>query len=84
MPIFWGFPGGLAGKESTCNEGDLGLIPGLGRSPGEGNSYPLQDSGLGNSVMGLQGVRLSDSHFYIFHYLIFSHYLLLLFLTFYI
>ena len=37
---------GSVGKESACNEGDLGLIPGLGRSPGEGNSYPLQYSGL--------------------------------------
>ena len=36
------FPGGLAGKESACNAGDLGSIPGLGRSPGEGNGYPLQ------------------------------------------
>ena len=36
-----GFPGGLAGKESACNEGDLGLIPGLGRSPGEGKGYPF-------------------------------------------
>ena len=34
------------GKESACSEGDQGLIPGLGRSPGEGNRYPLQDSGL--------------------------------------
>ena len=42
--VFLGFPGGSAGKESTCNAGDLGLIPGLGRSPGEGTSYPLQDS----------------------------------------
>ena len=33
---FWGFPYGLAGKESACNAGDLGSIPGLGRSPGEG------------------------------------------------
>ena len=39
-----GFPGGSAGKKSTCNEGDLGLIPGLGRSPGEGNGYPHQYS----------------------------------------
>ena len=45
-----GFPGGSAGKESTCNEGDLGSIPGLGRSPGEGNSYLLQYSGLENSM----------------------------------
>ena len=37
-PVFMGFPGGSAGKESTCNVGDLGLIPGLGISPGEGNS----------------------------------------------
>ena len=36
-----GFPGGSDNKESACNEGDLGLIPGLGRSPGEGNNYPL-------------------------------------------
>ena len=39
-----------AGKESSSNVGDLGLIPGLGRSPGEGNSYPLQYSGLENST----------------------------------
>ena len=45
-----GFPCGSAGKESTCNVGDLGLISGLGRSPAEGNSYPLQYSGLENSV----------------------------------
>ena len=37
-----GFPHGSAGKEFTCNAGDLGSIPGLGRSPGEGKSYPLQ------------------------------------------
>ena len=36
-----GFPGGSVGKESACNAGDLGLIPGSGRSPGEGNDYPL-------------------------------------------
>ena len=36
-----GFPGGSAGKESACNAGDLGLIPGLGRYPGEGNDSPL-------------------------------------------
>ena len=38
------------GKESACNAGDLGSIPGLGRSPGEGNGYPLQYSGLENSI----------------------------------
>ena len=45
-----GFPGGSEGKESTCNTGDLGLVPGLGRSPGEGNGYPLQYYGLENST----------------------------------
>ena len=45
-----GLPCGSAGKESTCNMGDLGLIPGLGRSPGEGKGYPLQYSGLENSM----------------------------------
>ena len=44
-----GFSVGSAGKESACNVGDLGLITGLGRSPGEGNGYPLQYSGLDNS-----------------------------------
>ena len=43
-----GFPGGSAGKESTCHEGDLGLIPGLGRSPAEEKGYPLRYSGLEN------------------------------------
>ena len=41
---------GSAGKESTCNVRDLGSIPGLERSPGEGNSYPLQYSGMENSM----------------------------------
>ena len=45
-----GVPGGSDGKESACNAGNLGLIPGLGRSPGEGNSYALQYSGLENSM----------------------------------
>ena len=45
-----GFPGGSAGKESACNAGDLCLIPGLGRYPGEGKGYPLQYSGLENSM----------------------------------
>ena len=64
-----GFPGGSAGKESACNAGGLGSIPGLGRSPGEGNSYPLQYSGLENSmncvVHGIEKgqTRLSDLHF---------------------
>ena len=45
-----GFPGGSAGKESACNVGDLDSIPELGRSPGEGKDYPLQYSGLENSM----------------------------------
>ena len=44
------FPCGSAGKESACSAGDLGSIPGLGRSPGEGNCYSLQYSGLENSM----------------------------------
>ena len=44
------FPGGSDGKESACNEGYLGSIPGLGISSGEGDSYPLQYSGLENSM----------------------------------
>ena len=47
---FMGFPGGSTSKESTCNAGDLGSIPGLGRCPGEGNGHPLQYSGLENSM----------------------------------
>ena len=68
-PIFLGFPCGLADKESACSVGDLGLIPGLGRSPGEGKGYPLQYSGLENSMDCIvHGVakswsQLSDFHF---------------------
>ena len=64
-----GFLGGSAGKESTCNVGDLGSIPGLGRSPEEGKGYPLQYSGLENSmdciVHGIikSQTQLSDFHF---------------------
>ena len=54
-----GFPGGSDGKESACNAGDLGSIPGLGRSPAEGNAYPLQYSCLGNSMdRGASGSRV--------------------------
>ena len=49
LPLM-GFPGGSDDKESACNAGDMGLIPGLGRSPGEGNGYPLQYSYLENSM----------------------------------
>ena len=64
-----GFPDSSVGKESACNAGDLGLIPGLGRSPGEGKGYPRQYSGLENSMdFAVHGVtkswtRLSDFHF---------------------
>ena len=64
-----GFPDGSAGKESVCNVGDLGAIPGLGRSPGEGKGYPLQYSGLENSMdytvheAAESQTRLSDFHF---------------------
>ena len=59
-PVFLGFPGGSAGKESTCNAEDLGLILGLGRSPGEGNSYPFQYSGLENPMN--RGARQATVH----------------------
>ena len=45
-----GFPGGSDGKEAACDVGDVGLIPGLGRSPGEGSVYPLQYSCLEDSM----------------------------------
>ena len=64
-----GFPWGLAGKESACNAGDLGSIPGLGRSSAEGKDYPLQYSGLENSMdyivhgVAKSWTQLSDFHF---------------------
>ena len=70
-----GFPCDLAGKESACNAGDLGSIPGLGRSSGEGKGYPLQYSGLENSTdcivhaVTKSQTQLSDFHFY-FHFFI--------------
>ena len=48
--VFLGFPFGSAGKQSACNVEDLGSIPGLGRSPGKGNGYPLQYFCLENSM----------------------------------
>ena len=66
---FQGFPGGSAGKESTCNMGDLGLIPGLGRSPGEGSNCPLQYSGLENSMYCMvHGVTKSQTQLRDFHF----------------
>ena len=58
--VFLGFPGGSVCKESACSEGDLGLIPGLGRSPGEGKGYPLQYSGLENSMYSPWGRKELD------------------------
>ena len=64
-----GFPGGSAGKESACSVGDLGLIPGLGRSPGEGKGYPLQYSGLENSMDCIvHGIAKSQTQLSDFHY----------------
>ena len=68
-PAFLGFPGDSVGKESACNEGDLGSIPGLGGSLGEGNGYSLQYSGLENSTdcivhgVAKSQTQLSDFHF---------------------
>ena len=74
-----GFPSGSDGKESSCNVGDLGSVPGLGRSPGEGNGYPLQYSGLENPMecmvhgVAKSWTQLSDlqftSYMYIFVYM---------------
>ena len=60
-----GFPGSSVGKESTCNAGDTSSIPGLGRSPGEGTSYPFQYSGLENSMdCIIHGAAKSRSNFH--------------------
>ena len=72
--LWLGFPGSSASKESTCGASDLDSIPGSGRSPGEGKDYPLQYSGLENSIdrtawqATVHGVtkswtRLSNCHF---------------------
>ena len=64
-----GFPGSSAGKESTCNAGDSGSIPVLGRSAGEGIGYPFQYSDLENSLdyidhgIAKSQIRLSDFYF---------------------
>ena len=65
-----GFPCGSAGKESASNVGDLSSIPGLGRSTEEGKDYPLQYSGLENSMdwiahgLAKRWTRLSNLHFH--------------------
>ena len=65
------YPCGSAGKESACNAGDLGSIPGLGRFPGEGKGYPLQYSGPENSmdyiVHGVAKSRTGRSDFHTSH-----------------
>ena len=69
-PAFLGFCGGSASKESARNAGDLSSIPGLRRSPGEGKGYPLQYSGLENSMdcivhgVAKNQTQLSNFHFY--------------------
>ena len=69
LKILMGFPDSSVGKESACNVGNLGSIPGLGRSSGEGKGYPLQYSGLEDSVncidhgVAKSRTRLSDFHF---------------------
>ena len=73
-----GFLGGSDGKESICNVGDLGSIPRFGGCPGEGNGYPLQYSGLENSMdrggwqatvhgVSKRWTQLSDFHFQRYH-----------------
>ena len=77
-PEFLGFPGGSAGKESACNAEDLGSIHGLGRSPGEGIGYPLQCSGLENSMncivpeVAKSQTRLSNYHFHFLYKLCYT------------
>ena len=67
-----GFPGGADGKAAVCSAGDLGSIPGLGRSPGEGKGYPLQYSGLENSMdcidhgVANSQILLGDFHSFMF------------------
>ena len=68
--VVLGFPCGSAGKDSNCNAGDLGLNPGLGRSLEKGKGYPLQDSGLENSMdyivhgVAKRLIQLSNFHFH--------------------
>ena len=67
--VFGGFPDSPVGKESACNAGDHGSIPGLRRSPGEEEAYPLQYSGLENSMDCIvhgatkNRIQLSNFHF---------------------
>ena len=69
LPLIQGYHCGSDGKESSCNAGNLGSTPGLGRPPGEGQGYPLQYSGLENSMdcighgVAKSPIQLSDFHF---------------------
>ena len=69
IPVFLGFPGGLDGKESACNARDLGSMPRLGKSPGEGKGYILLYSDLENPMnfidhgVAKSQTQLSDFHF---------------------
>ena len=62
--VGWGFPHSPVGKESACSAGDLGLIPGLGKTPGEGKGYPVQYSGVENymdyTVHGILQARILE------------------------
>ena len=72
--LYMGFPCGSAGKESACNAGDLGSIPGLGRSPEEGKGYPLQHSALENPMDYIvHGVTKSQTRLSSFHFHFFIH-----------
>ena len=73
-PVFLGFPCGSAGKESVCNAGDLHLIPGLGRSPGEGKGFPLPYSGLENYMDCMVHRVVNSGHDFhsLTHFLFFS------------
>ena len=74
-----GFPGGSDGKVSVCNAEDMGSIPGLGRSLGEGKGYPLQYSGLEDSTdcivhgVAKSRARLRDFHFQMYSKVIQLH-----------
>ena len=61
LPCLTIFPGGSAGQESSCNAGELGSTPGLGRSPGGGKGYPLRHSALESSMDSPRGRKESDT-----------------------
>ena len=72
IPVFLDFPCGSVGKEPACSVGDLGLIPGFGRSPGEGKGYPVQYFGRENSMDYIvHGVPKSQTPLSEFHFLSF-------------